>query len=48
MAYTETYKTVLWGPLSTVSIAMIAPTVAFMLVLRTYLVKGLTAGMLKG
>jgi multiple sugar transport system permease protein len=48
MAYTETYKSVLWGPLSTVSIAMIAPTALFMLALRTYLVKGLTAGMLKG
>ena len=48
MAYTETYKSVLWGPLSTVSIAMIAPTALFMLALRTYLVKGLTTGMLKG
>jgi multiple sugar transport system permease protein len=48
MAYTETYKNVLWGSLSTVSIAMIAPTALFMLALRTYLVKGLTAGMLKG
>jgi multiple sugar transport system permease protein len=48
MAYTETYRSVLWGSLSTVSIAMIAPTALFMLALRTYLVKGLTAGMLKG
>jgi multiple sugar transport system permease protein len=48
MAYTETYRNVLWGPLSTVSIAMVAPTIVFMLALRTYLVKGLTAGMLKG
>jgi multiple sugar transport system permease protein len=48
MAYTESYKNVLWGSLSTVSIAMIAPTALFMLALRTYLVKGLTAGMLKG
>lgn len=48
MRYTETYKTVLWGPLSTVAIAMAAPTIAFVLGLRAYLVKGLTAGMLKG
>jgi multiple sugar transport system permease protein len=48
MTYTETYKNVLWGSLSTVSMAMIAPTALFMLALRTYLVKGLTAGMLKG
>lgn len=48
MTYTETYRNVLWGPLSTVSIAMIAPTIVFMLALRAYLVKGLTAGMLKG
>jgi multiple sugar transport system permease protein len=48
MAYTESYRNVLWGSLSTVSIAMIAPTALFMLALRTYLVKGLTAGMLKG
>lgn len=48
MAYTESYRNVLWGPLSTVSIAMMAPTIVFMLALRTYLVKGLTAGMLKG
>ena len=48
MAYTETYKNVLWGSLSTVSIAMIAPTALFMIALRTYLVRGLTAGMLKG
>jgi multiple sugar transport system permease protein len=48
MTYTETYRTVLWGPLSTVSIAMVAPTIVFMLALRTYLVKGLTGGMLKG
>jgi multiple sugar transport system permease protein len=48
MAYTETYRNVLWAPLSTVSIAMVAPTIAFMLALRRYLVRGLTAGMLKG
>lgn len=47
-AFTETYSAVLWGPLSTVSIAMVAPTIVFMLALRAYLVKGLTAGMLKG
>lgn len=47
-AFTETYSAVLWGPLSTVSIAMVAPTIIFMLALRTYLVEGLTAGMLKG
>lgn len=48
MNYTETYSSVLWGPLSTISIAMITPTIMFMLALRTYLVKGLTTGMLKG
>ncbi|MDR7417687.1 MAG: carbohydrate ABC transporter permease [Armatimonadota bacterium] len=48
MRYTETYKTVLWGPLSTVAIAMATPTILFVLGLRQYLVKGLTAGMLKG
>jgi multiple sugar transport system permease protein len=48
MRYTETYKTVLWGPLSTVAIAMAAPTILFVLGLRQYLVKGLTTGMLKG
>ncbi len=48
MNYLETEKDVLWGPLSTVGVAMTIPVVLFMVLLRTHLVRGLTAGMLKG
>ena len=48
MNYLETEKSVLWGPLSTVGVAMTIPVVLFMVFLRTHLVRGLTAGMLKG
>jgi multiple sugar transport system permease protein len=48
MSYLESEKNVLWGLLSTVSVAMTIPVVLFMVLLRTHLVRGLTAGMLKG
>jgi ABC-type glycerol-3-phosphate transport system permease component len=48
MDYLESEKNVLWGPLGTVSVAMTIPVVLFMVLLRTHLVRGLTAGMLKG
>jgi multiple sugar transport system permease protein len=47
MNYIESEKEVLWGPLCTVGVAMTMPAVLFMLLLRKYLVSGLTAGMLK-
>ena len=48
MNYLESEKNVLWGPLSTVGVAMTVPVVLFVVLLRTHLVRGLTAGMLKG
>jgi multiple sugar transport system permease protein len=48
MNYLESEKKVLWGPLSTVGVAMTIPVVLFVVLLRTHLVRGLTAGMLKG
>jgi multiple sugar transport system permease protein len=47
MNYIESEKDVLWGPLSTVGVAMTIPVILFMVLLRSHLVRGLTAGMLK-
>lgn len=48
MNYLESEKNVLWGPLSTVGVAMTIPVVLFVVLLRRHLVRGLTSGMLKG
>ncbi len=48
MNYTEQQLNVQWGSLAVVGVVMTLPVILFMLGLRTYLIKGLTIGSVRG
>lgn len=48
MSFTAGYKKLLWGPLSTLGVLMTIPVILFVLAFRGSLVRGFTAGALKG